>query len=466
MTATPQVRRRPARPPHAHDRLLHQRAVEAVLWSMPVLSDMFFRESLARDLGMVPGDVVVMSRPLAARHQVLTASCQVNYACIAYDLSGGPLVIEVPASDGDYAIIGEICDNWQAPVTMVGAEGPDAGAGGRYLLLPPGWPGEVPAGFFEVPMQGYRGTMVFRPVVVGPEGTMEGAITLARKTRTWPLAELARPRPTRVIDGWDRSWHSLPVYDCSWFEKLARFVNDEPLRPRDRVMIGMLATLGIEKGRPFQPDARTRRLLEAAIQDAFQIMQQGFLTPGQALVPWWQDSQWMNMNPELFRKTGQDWSFETAGGVWTYERAIAPFFWANYLPRHLGGGQLNLMGLRDTLGELLSGQRTYRLRVPADVPVEKSWSLIMYSLETKSFIPNPLDRAGIDSCAKSKLRRNADGSVDIFAGDKVPRGYEANWLPSAGRDFFLVFRFYGPGAPVFDKTWRLPGIEILDYSVG
>jgi len=466
MMAAHQIRKGPGRPPHAADELLHQRAVEAVLWSMPVLSDIFFRESLARDFGMQPGDVVVMSKPLVARHEVLTASSRVNYACTSYDLTGNPLVIEIPASSGDYAIIGEICDNWQAPVTMVGIEGPDAGQGGRYLLLPPEFEGEVPAGHFEIRMQGYRGMMVFRPVVVGSEGTLEGAIALARRTRTYPLSEAAQPRPTRIIDGWDRAWHSLPVYEFSWFEKLARFVNDEPLRPRDRVMIGMLATLGIEKGRPFKPDAQTRKTLEAAIQDAFQIMQQGFLTPGQALVSWWPDSQWMNMNPEFFKKTGQDWSFEAAGGVWTYERAVAPFFWANYLPRHFGGNQLNLMGLRDHFGQLLSGQRTYRLQVPAEVPAEKSWSLIMYSLETKSFIPNPLDRVGIDSRALSKLKRNADGSVDLYMGDRAPRGYESNWLPSAGIDFFLIFRFYGPGRAIYEKTWKLPEIEILEYSLG
>src|SRR5271166_4467388 len=102
----------------------------------------------------------------------------------------------------------------------------------------------------------------------------------------------------------------------------------------------------------------------------------------------------MNFNPALLKRMGQGWSFETTDAVWSYDRAIAPFFWANYLPEKLGGDQLYLMGLRDTKGTLLSGKNSYRLRVPADVPVDKFWSAIVYSQKTKSFIANPLNRIG------------------------------------------------------------------------
>jgi hypothetical protein len=97
--------------------------------------------------------------------------------------------------------------------------------------------------------------------------------------------------------------------------------------------------------------------------------------------------------------------------------------------------------------------------VPADVPVSKFWSLIMYGQRTKSFVPNSLDRAGIDSYEKSKLKTNSDGSVDIYLGIEAPKEYERNWLPSAGQNFFLIFRLYGPGKSAYDKTWKLPELE-------
>ncbi len=457
----PHAQAAPRRDANAADRsprsLVHERAIEAVIWSMPAMSDVFFRESLFRDFGMKPGDVVVMSKPLVPRHEVLTANNQVNYAALAYDLSNGPLVVEIPASSADYALIGEFCDNWQAPVAMVGIEGLDKGKGGKYLLIPPAYKDAVPEGYLEVRLEGYRGTMVYRPVIVG-SGTMEGAVALARQTRSYPLSAAANPPATRVIDGWDKAWHSLPVYDHSWFEKLATFVDDEPVRPRDKVMVGMLGSLGIIKGKPFAPDAGMVAALDAAARDAYDLLQSGFTTPGEALAAWWPDSQWMNINPALMSLMGEAWSFETADAVWTWQRAIAPFFWANYLPAKLSGEQVYLMGLRDSGGKLLSGKGRYRLRVPADVPVDKFWSVIAYSQKTKSFIPNSLDRCGLDSYAGSRLKANKDGSIDIFLGNS-PAGPESNWLPSAGEDFFVIFRFYGPKTAFMDKSWRAPDIE-------
>jgi hypothetical protein len=118
-----------------------------------------------------------------------------------------------------------------------------------------------------------------------------------------------------------------------------------------------------------------------------------------------------------------------------------------------------LTGLRDDTGKLFSGKGSYRLRVPAHVPVEKFWSVIVYSQKTKAFVFNSLNRFGLSSYDKPELNTNADGSVDIYFGDKPAKGYEANWLPSGGEDFFLIFRLYGPAQSVYDKTWKLPDVE-------
>jgi hypothetical protein len=127
------------------------------------------------------------------------------------------------------------------------------------------------------------------------------------------------------VDGWGKAWHSLSVYDISWFEYLAKFINDEPIRERDKVMIGMLSSLGIEKGEPFKPEATITKALNAAIKDAYAIMQQGFVTPGKALTAWWPDRQWMNMNPAMLAKMGEAWSFTTTDAVYSYDTAITPF---------------------------------------------------------------------------------------------------------------------------------------------
>jgi hypothetical protein len=202
--------------------------------------------------------------------------------------------------------------------------------------------------------------------------------------------------------------------------------------------------------------------LNAAVTDAYRIMQDGWVTPGKALTVWWPNRQWMNVNPALLKRIGEGWSFETADAVWTYDRAIAPFFWANYLPQKMGGQQLYLMNMRDSTGAPLVGSGNYKIRVPSDVPVDKFWSVIVYSQKTKSFIPNPQNKVGLDSYDKTKLKMNADGSTDIYLGNKAPpAGFESNWLPSSGQDFFLIFRFYGPQKSVYDKSWVAPDVERL-----
>jgi hypothetical protein len=117
------------------------------------------------------------------------------------------------------------------------------------------------------------------------------------------------------------------------------------------------------------------------------------------------------------------------------------------------------MGLRDSKGQLLSGKKSYRLRVPADVPVDKFWSVIVYSQLTKSFVPNSQNRFGLDSYDKSKLKTNPDGTVDIYLGNRAPKEFESNRLPSAGEDFFVIFRLYGPAKSVYEKTWIMPDID-------
>jgi hypothetical protein len=438
------------------DQLKFQRGIEAVLWSMPAISDVYFRESLFRDFQMRPNEVLVMSKPLAGRHKVLTANNRVNYVVIPFDLTNGPLVIEIPPGNHDYAVIGQICDNWQIPVSMVGIEGPDGGKGGKYLLLPPDCRDRFPGGYIDIHLKGFKGTMFVRSAVLG-KGTIEGAVALAYEIKSYLFPDTALP--AAIVDGWSHLWNSLPAYDINWFRHLAMFVNDEPIRERDKAMVGMLGTLGIEKGKSFDPDPKTIGILNTAAATSFKIMQSAFITPGRALTPWWAKRQWANINPGFLRKMAQGWSYDSQNALWSYERAIAPYFWANYLPKKLGGRQLHLVGIRDSNGHLLSGKSSYRLCIAADVPVEEFWSVIVYSLQTKSFISNTLDQIGLGSYDPSTYQANKDGSVDIFFGNDAPPDLVSNWLPSAGEDFFVIIRFYGPGQSIYKRTWELNDIE-------
>ena len=98
--------------------------------------------------------------------------------------------------------------------------------------------------------------------------------------------------------------------------------------------------------------------------------------------------------------------------------------------------------------------------MPANAPVEQYWSVTAYDRETHALILN-VDRASRASNA-AELRRNADGSTDLYFGPKAPAGREANWIPTdPARGFELMFRFYAPTQALFEKTWTLPDIEAI-----
>jgi hypothetical protein len=219
--------------------LAYQRGIEAVIWSMPAISIREFQESAFKDYGISWNDVVLFSKPAAPRQELLTANNQVPYVLTCLNLRQGPVVVEIPPAGAKAVLFGSFVDNWQAPIVDVGPSGEDEGRGGKYLFLPPGYSEPVPDGYLPVRMEGYVVAGGLRPVPVNG-GTAEEAHSYAQQMKVYPLADAAAPKPTRFVDGYAKPYHSLPVYDASWFRELAAMVNEEPVRERDKVMMGML----------------------------------------------------------------------------------------------------------------------------------------------------------------------------------------------------------------------------------
>jgi hypothetical protein len=227
-------------------------------------------------------------------------------------------------------------------------------------------------------------------------------------------------------------------------------------------MLAMLASIGIEQGKPFQPDDERAKLLTGAVRDAEAIMNDYFIH--HALAPHWPDRQWQATQP------GKYYGFTFYGdGKLEYDHRAGGFaFWATWAPKRPPGdphklpASYYLKGFADADGELFQGNRHYRLRVPADTPAKDFWSIIAYQVGTNAFIHNPHDKVGVSSYDKDTLHLNDDGSVDVLIGPEAPAGMEANWVPTEGRDFWLVARFYGPQKPLFDKTWTFNDVEKAD----
>lgn len=191
------------------------------------------------------------------------------------------------------------------------------------------------------------------------------------------------------------------------------------------------------------------------LECAYDFLQHRFITEGGGLNRLWKDRQWGVFNlPAEQKKLG--FPFVSDDRVLIDERAQY-YFYGTYLPKNLGGSTFYLAGLRDKNGDLMNGKDAYKLRVAADTPAKDFWSVIVYTMKTKGFVEN-VDRVGLSSQEIDKMKKNGDGSVDIYFAPKAPKGQEPNWIRT-GEDFFLLFRLYGPKKGWLESGWKLGDIE-------
>jgi hypothetical protein len=434
-----------------------QRGTQAVIWGMPAVSMMGLRKSIERQLGGSFNDVVYLSKPMVSRHGFLTANNDVPYVFTVLDTTDGPVILDVPPASQKTIYFGTAIDAWEVPIADIGPEGEDAGKGGKYLFLPPGFSGGIPTGYIVQRPATFHIYVALRPVAING-GTLDQAVEYAKLLKAYSLSVAKNPPPGRYIDAFPKAWDTLPKYDITYFENLATVVNEEPVQQKDLSMMGMLSSIGIEKGKRFTPDGDTAKALEKSVKLGYDMMMDYFVTPGKALTPWWSGEQWQGANiPPHQAEKG--FPFVTDNELLVDQRAGGLFFWATWVPKHLGKGSFYLMDLRDKSGQMLNGTSMYRLRVPKDVPASQFWSAIVYSVKTAGFIANA-SKLGIGSSDKANLKQNADGTIDLYFGPKAPKGMETNWLPT-GENFFLIFRLYGPEPALFQKTWTLPDVEMV-----
>ena len=249
-------------------------------------------------------------------------------------------------------------------------------------------------------------------------------------------------------------WKTLPVYDLTYFRDLAAVVNDEPAQERDAVMLGLLASIGIERASPSIRPASRRARSSAPLRKPTRRCRTTSRRRARRSSP---TGRTANGWPAHHTQK-QDFTFVVDGKLLVDERAGGFALWATWLPKKLGAASAYPTALRDGAGKLLSGQNNLSASVPADTPARDFWSVIAYSMKTKSMIPNPQNRVGLSSYDKSKLSMNADGSVDLYFGSDRA-AWQGSKLAPTGEDFFLILRLYGPGKAYFDKTWKMNDIE-------
>ena len=435
-----------------YNNLDFQRGTQAYLTGLPIVSIEGARRAIV-SLGPANQTVMISEQLLDSKSLFLTANTTTPYSVAWLDISAGPLVLEIPSS-----VLGPIDDAFFKWDSDIGFTGPDKGKGGKYLLLPPGYNGQVPDGYFVVKCRTFGHIMFFR-TFLKDGNPAPGVDNVKKNLKIYLLSQASNPPAMNFVNISGKVFNTIGPSDYSAFEFIDHMIQHEPIDVMSPDILGMFASIGIEKGKTFAPDARMKKILvdAASVGDATARtllyktrIKETFYYP---------NSGWLTVF------IGGSYKFEQNGVrlldvqsmFFFYATGITPAMSMKLAP---GEGSAYAACFVDSKGEALDGSKTYQIHMPPKIPAKDFWSFTAYDNQTRSMLQTDQQLPAVGSENKGLLV-NADGSVDVYFGPKAPVGKENNWVQTIpGKGWNTLLRLYGPLDPWFDKTWQ-PGEFVM-----
>lgn len=433
-----------------YDSLDFQRALQVYLDTQQAASMAAMRAGL-RTAGASNHAALLFGDLLDSRSLFLTANNDTIYAGAWLDLHDGPLVVESPPN-----VLGIVDDFWFRYVTDIGNAGPDAGKGGKYLFLPPGYSGEVPAGYFVSRPHTYGIWLLLRGFI--DNGNPRSAAANMRKLRIFPLTKAAKPPPFHFVNVSGKAFNTIQASDASFFAQVNEVVQEEPAEAVDPETLGALAAIGIVKGQGFAPDARMRKILDEAAKVGQATLRTMVYRSREQAAKIYSDGAWRTAfiggSSEFLRDgarllDARAMFFFTATGITPAMTLSKP-----------GAGSQYAVAFVDARGEVMDGAKSYRLHLPPGIPVKNFWSVTAYDTQTRSQLQTDQRLPSVGS-ERQGLSKNADGSVDVYFGPAAPKAKGINWVQTMpGKGWFAILRLYGPTEAWFDRSWRPGELEV------
>ena len=436
-----------------YDNLDRMRGVEVFLDNVGAVSINSVLDGLAKEGADATNKVAIFEQLMDSATLVVTANTSTLYAYSGTDLANdGPTVIEVPPG-----MLGFLDDSWQRFVGNIGVTGPDKGKGGKYLVLPPGYSGDVPDGYFLLKPSTNRNFLFLRGSI--KDGLKPAVENITGGLKIYPLKDAANPAPTEFVNMSGKSFNTVFPNDMRYFEILDEIIQREPIDAIGPEMRGEIASIGIVKGQKFEPDARMKKLLTEAGTLGNATARVITYHPRIGGVEIYPDSSW------TVAFADKNTTFEADGTMGLDARVLFYFNAGGVTPAmaltKAGAGSDYALAYLDADKKPLDGSKTYKLHLPKDVPVNDFWAVTLYDTQTRSQLQTSQKFPTIGSQTEG-MTKNADGSYDLYFAPEAPAGKEGNWLQTVpGKSWFTILRMYGPLEPWINKTWRPGEIELV-----
>jgi hypothetical protein len=438
-----------------YDNLDFVRGVEAFLSGIPAASVYAACEGLSQVAVKRNGGIGITEDLMDARSVFLTPNSTTVYVLICLDLKDGPMVVEVPPG-----VLGPVDDAYFHFVTDVGLTGPDKGKGGKYLLVPPGYTGNLPTqGYFVAKPRTYGNLIFYRAFV--KDGDIAAAVKgVKAKARVYPLSAAGKPPAQAFVNLSGVQFNTVHANTFHFYEEINTVIQHEPGDAFDPEIVGLFSAIGIKKGKPFTPDARMKGILTDAVAVANATARAILFASRDERVKIFPDRQWST--PFI----GGSYAFLNNGERMLDARTMFHYYATGITPAMAfskpGTGSAYAYAGRDSKGRYLEGGKTYKITLLAPIPAGQFWSFMVYDGQTRSMLETDQKLAGIDSNDKS-IKKNADGSVTVWFGPKAPAGQESNWVQTMpGKGWNSLLRLYAPLEPWFDKSWEPGDFELVD----
>ena len=445
----------------AYDFVDTMRGVDAFLKGIPGASLQGLIKGARNQGALECHQVLIFDNLMDSNSLYLTGNTSTLYVLPNLDLKrDGPTVLEAPAG-----MLGAFNDAWFRYVQDIGPAGPDKGQGGNYLVLPPGYDGDVPEGYFVVRPRTYDVWVFMRASIA--KGLEATAKNVKNNLRIYPLAKKGDPPKMEFISGSGKEFNTIHANDYTFYEHLDKVIQKEPLDMLDPETRGLLASIGMEKGNPFAPDDRMKKILTDAVAIANATARSIVWYPrvdqtmkGIEIYPdthsAWQMG-WVDKNVFFTGKDGKTMNADARVMFHYPYTAVTP---AMAVSRPGVGSDYGIAYV-DSEKQPLDGSKTYKLHLPPNPPVKDFWALTVYDNQTRSMLQTSQPKPTVGSQTEG-IRLNDDGSYDIYFAPKPPKGYENNWIATVpGKGWFVALRMYGPLEAWIDKSWRPGEVELV-----